>query len=115
VDWCCLDSRGDSGGVLIMWGRKVVKKIDECVREFALAVTFKNVEDNFTWTFVSVYGPNFDRDRRLIWDELVDLLNWWDLPWCIGVDFNVTWFPSKRFGVACLCPAMMEFLDFIFD
>ena len=21
-------------------------------------------------TFMSVYGPNFDRDRRLLWDEL---------------------------------------------
>jgi hypothetical protein len=27
---CCLDSRGVVGGVLIMWDRRVVEKIDEC-------------------------------------------------------------------------------------
>jgi hypothetical protein len=31
VDWCYLDSRGASNGVLIMWDRRVVEKIDECV------------------------------------------------------------------------------------
>jgi hypothetical protein len=33
-----------------------------------------------------------NQDRRLLWDELAGLLNWWDLPWCIGGDFNVTQF-----------------------
>jgi hypothetical protein len=31
VDLCCLDSSGASGGVLIIWDRRVVEKIDECV------------------------------------------------------------------------------------
>jgi hypothetical protein len=30
VDWYCLDSRVALGGVLIIWGRRVVEKIDEC-------------------------------------------------------------------------------------
>jgi hypothetical protein len=38
-----------------------------------------------------------------------------DLPWCIGGDFNVTHFPSKRSGEAHFCPATVEFLDFIFE
>jgi len=58
VDWCCLDSRGASGGVSIMWDRRVMEKIDECVGEFTLAVTFRNIKDHFTWTFTGVYGPN---------------------------------------------------------
>jgi hypothetical protein len=36
-----------------------------------------------TWAFAGVYGPNFDRDRRLLWDELADLISLWNLPWCI--------------------------------
>jgi hypothetical protein len=51
VDWYCLDSRGASGGILIVWDRRVVEKIDEWVGEFTLAVTFRNVEDHFTWAF----------------------------------------------------------------
>jgi hypothetical protein len=52
------------------------KRSTSCVREFTLGVTFRNVEDHFTWVFAGVFGPNADRDRRLIWDELVGLLSW---------------------------------------
>lgn len=34
VDWCCLDSKGDSIGILIMWDCRVVEKVEECVGEF---------------------------------------------------------------------------------
>jgi hypothetical protein len=30
VDWCCLDSRGALGGILIMWDTRVVEKIEMC-------------------------------------------------------------------------------------
>jgi len=55
-----LDSRGALGGVLIMWDRRVVEKVDECVGEFTLVVTFQNVDDHLTWAFAGVYGPNSD-------------------------------------------------------
>jgi hypothetical protein len=52
VDWWCLDSRGASSGILFMWDKKVVEKIDECVGGvYTMAVTFRNVEDHFTWAF----------------------------------------------------------------
>jgi hypothetical protein len=60
-------------------------------------VTFRNVEDHFTWACAGVYGPNVDRDKRLIWDELVGFLSWCNLPWCIGGDFNVTRFHNERY------------------
>jgi len=98
VDWCCLDSRGAFGGILIMWDRRVVEKIDECVGEFTLAILFRNVEDYFSWAFAGIYGPNSDGDGRFLWDELAGLLSWWNFPWCIGRAFNITRFPSERLG-----------------
>jgi len=64
VDWCCLYIRGASDGILLMWDRRVVEKIDGCVGGFSMAVSFKNVDDQFA-----------------LWDELAGLLSWWDLPW----------------------------------
>lgn len=75
-----------------MWDRKAM----ECLREFTVAYSFRNVKDNFSWTFVGVYGLNFDCDRRYLWDELTGLLCWWNLPLCVAGDFNITFaFPVK--------------------
>jgi len=103
------------GGILIMWDKRVVEKVAECVGNYTLAVSFRNVVDYSTWAFSGVYDPNSIRDRRLSWDELAGLLSCWNLPWFIGGDFNVTRFPNERLGAACLCYAMMEFSYFIFD
>jgi hypothetical protein len=63
----------------------VVEKINKHVGELSLAATFRNVEDHFTWAFVGVHNPNFDRDRGLVWDELAGLLSWWNLLGALGV------------------------------
>jgi hypothetical protein len=113
ADWCYLASNGAAGGILLMWDRRVVEKVEAYVGEFVVACSFKNVSDGFSWAFAGVYGPQSISSRRLLWEELAGLLSWWELPWCIGGDFNVTRFPNERSGVARFCPAMMEFSDFV--
>jgi hypothetical protein len=114
VDWVCLDSSGASGGILILWDKRVVEKIEKCIGVYSLAVKFKNIEDDSIWAFAGVYGPNLASDRRLLWEELAGVMSWWNLPWCIGGDFNVTRFPSERSGVACRL-AMSDFSEFLHD
>uniref|UniRef100_A0A2N9IUI4 Reverse transcriptase domain-containing protein n=1 Tax=Fagus sylvatica TaxID=28930 RepID=A0A2N9IUI4_FAGSY len=58
-------------------------------------------------------GPNDNRDRRLMWDELAGMRSWWKVPWVLGGDFNVVRFPSERVGYDTFSPAMHDFLDFI--
>lgn len=91
-----------------------MKKLDVW-EKFIVAHSFRNVEDDFSWAFVGVYKPNSDCDRTYLWEELVGLISWWNMPRCIGGDFNVTWFPSERSGETRLCPDMVEFSDFIFE
>ena len=68
--------------------------------------------DNFEWAFAGVYGPNVDREKRVMW-ELADLYGWWNLPWCVGGDFNVVRFPSKWLGAENFTQVMYNFSDFI--
>jgi len=114
IDWCYLASCGVFGDILIMWDRRIVEKIDVYVGEFVVACSFRSVADDFSWAFARAYGPNFDAFRSSLWDELAGFSSWWELPWCIGGDFNVTRFPAERSRDVRLNVAMMEFSDFIF-
>lgn len=86
-----------------MWDKRVVEKVVECVGVYFLPVSFTNDANHSTWAFAGVYGLNPDRDRRILWDKLVGLLSWWNLPWCIGGDFNITCFHNERSGASHLC------------
>lgn len=64
MDWCYLASSGASGGILLLWDRRV-EKIEKCVREFTIACPFINIKNGFSWAFVGVYEPNSDCDRSI--------------------------------------------------
>ena len=98
VDWMFLGSIGASGGILLMWDHRVVEKIDEAMGDFSVSCRFRGVIDQFEWAFSGVYGPQTDRERSLMWDELAGLASWWGIPWCFGRDFNVIRFPTERLG-----------------
>ena len=63
--------------------------------------------------FYGCIGPNSDRERCLVWEELVDLNSWRNLPWCVGEDFNLVQFPSERLGAESFTQGMHNFSDFI--
>jgi hypothetical protein len=70
--WCVVcrgfsASRGTSSGILLIWDMMVVEKIKECVGEFTVACSFKNIDYGFSWAFVGVYVPSSDYNRRLLW------------------------------------------------
>lgn len=82
--------------------------------EFVLACSLRSVDDDFSWAFAGFYSPNIDALRSSLLDELAGLSSWWELPWCIGGDFNVIRFPFERSRDVCLNATIMEFSDFFF-
>jgi hypothetical protein len=73
--------KGASGGILLMWDKRVIEKREECMGCYTLACSFENVEDRFEWVFGGVYGPNVDVERRDLWEELAGLTSVWEAPW----------------------------------
>jgi hypothetical protein len=51
VDLCYLGLRGASRGILLMWDRRMVEKIEDCVGTFLVACSFRNVSEHFEWAF----------------------------------------------------------------
>ena len=113
VDWTFLGSNGAAGGIVMMWDRRVIEKLDEATGYYSFSCKFRNVLDQFEWSFIAVYGPNLDSERCFLWEELAGLQSWWEVPWCIGGDFNVVRFLSKKTGMSSFNYAMHEFSDFI--
>lgn len=96
-----------------MLNKRVVEKLKERVSDFTVACSFENVEDGVQWAFVGVYGPNIDLERWLMWEDLVGIIIWWELPSCIGGNFNVSRYPSERSSTFHITPTMRKFFDFI--
>ena len=115
LDWLSMGSNGASGGILLLWDKRVLEKMDEAAGQFSLSCKFRNVYNQFEWIFTGVYGSNTDRERRALWEELVGIISWWDAPCCIGGDFNVVRFPSEKSGQGPYSTAMQDFSDFIAD
>jgi hypothetical protein len=61
-----------------------------------------------------VYGPNDDGERRFMWDELVGLISWWELLWCIGGDYKFG-FRAKNQVTSDTLQLRRIFSDFIFE
>ena len=113
VDWLFLGSVRAFVGILIMWDKRTVEKLDQAVGHFSVSCKFQNLVNQSVWTFSGVYGPHVDNERRLMWDELSGVHHWWEVPWCVGGDFNVVRFPSERLGAAGYTSSMLDFSNFI--
>ena len=113
VDWVFLGSNGASGGILLMWDRRVVEKLEDAVGQYSVSCKFRTVMDQSEWMFSGVYGPNLDSERQGMWDELAGVKSWWDVPWCVGGDFNVVRFPAEKSHSTSFTQAMFDFSDFI--
>ncbi|KAI3884379.1 hypothetical protein MKW92_030886, partial [Papaver armeniacum] len=66
---------------------------------FTLSVSCRNLEDNFRWVLVGVYGPCISNEKKIFRMELATLHGYWDgIPLCFGGDFNEIRFMIERRG-----------------
>ncbi|KAL4651732.1 hypothetical protein ACB092_01G182200 [Castanea dentata] len=70
IDWAVLDAMQSSGGVLLIWDKRVFEKLDVIVGQFSVSILLRGVVDDFVWACTVVYGPNDNGQRPLLWEEL---------------------------------------------
>ncbi len=113
VDWVSLDAINTAGGILFMWDKRVVEKLDVAVGNFSISCYWRGLVDGFDWVCSGVYGPHSDEGRIQLWEELSSIRQRWALPWCVVGDFNSIRFPSERLGCSRLSTAMIKFSEWI--
>ena len=55
-----MDAVQTSGGILLVWDKRVFEKMDVIVGHFFVSVLLRGVVDDFVWACTGVYGPNDD-------------------------------------------------------
>ena len=113
VDWEFLPAVDSVGGVLLLWDKRVLEKLDSIVNQFSVSCLWKGVFDGMEWVGTGIYCPTNDLLRRNLWEELSSVHQTWSFPWCVFRDFNVVCFPSERLGCNRLTSHMTDFSDFI--
>lgn len=78
-------------------------------------VKFISLSNSFVWAAGNVYGSHDESFRRDFLDGLADLKLQWQMPWCLGGDFNMIRFSHEKRGGARLCRSMELFSNFIND
>ena len=113
LGWVSLDARGSTGGVLVMWDKKVLEGLEAEVGSFSISCRFKNCEEGFVWVFSGLYGPCNGKERRELWEELAAIKGLWNEPWYIAGNFNLVQFPREMSNGRQMSTAMREFSSFI--
>ena len=112
-DRVALDAVNTAWGVLLMWDKRMVEKVDVVISKFSVSCLWKGLVDGFDWACSGIYGPHNDIERLELWNELTMVRNRWASPWCAIGDFNVIRVPSERWGQSGFSPTMVAFLDWI--
>ena len=73
MDWNALEADQIACGVLIMWDKRALEKMEAMVGTFLVSVKWQGVVDGFIWACSGVYGPNDNNERRHMWDKLVGI------------------------------------------
>lgn len=70
------------------------------------------MSDNFDWLLSGVYGPCDTLERRRMWSESSLMRLVWDLPWCVGGDFNEVRLMHERKNCNSSTRGMQDFNKF---
>ncbi|CAM8993758.1 unnamed protein product [Rhodiola kirilowii] len=115
VHWSSLDSVGRSGGLLTMWSPEFFQLSAEIKgRGFIhvrgkVSVGAQETEMNF----INVYAPSTEKDKLLLWEELMEVRNSNGGGWIIGGDFNAVIHEEERRGSTFNCKEADQFFEFI--
>ena len=58
MDWAVLEADRTAGGILIIWDKRVLEKVEVMVGTFSVSVKWQGMGDSFIWACSGLYGSN---------------------------------------------------------
>ncbi|GJR20023.1 RNA-directed DNA polymerase, eukaryota, reverse transcriptase zinc-binding domain protein [Tanacetum coccineum] len=101
-DFVHSDSVGNSGGILCAWDPNSFHKSSHTVSDYFVIIRGVWLKTGMETLLVVVYAPHDVRDKRTLWDYLVNVCNQWNGEVVMMGDFNEVRIKSDRFTVRLL-------------
>nr|GEZ47880.1 RNA-directed DNA polymerase, eukaryota [Tanacetum cinerariifolium] len=115
-----------SGGSFLGLMEEVVKvgqtmgyNIEGCVKNLSEIIESHGegswIRSGLNLLIVVVYGPHDSRDKRMLWDYLLHMVNQWDGEVIVMGDFNEVRYKTDKFGSEFNINGAKDFNDFIIN
>ncbi|KAH7861840.1 hypothetical protein Vadar_031605 [Vaccinium darrowii] len=112
LEYAVVNANGLSGGIITIWSLNAWVA-EEVISTKNFLLIRGVCKANFPCIIVNIYAPNNYVERRAIWGELVSLKERFQVPWCLGGDFNEIKGIGERLGCTRSDRGMREFQNFI--
>ncbi|KAK3199552.1 hypothetical protein Dsin_022967 [Dipteronia sinensis] len=108
-----VDAEGSAESLISLWDENLFK-VHSCISNKRCIILVGELFSVKKYVaFCNVYAPNFENERRSLWDFLVVSQGSLQVPWCLGRDFNTILDPSKRNSGLINMGSIWFFNDFI--
>ena len=111
--WFHVAAEEGSGGLVCIWSNVLFE--ESCIRSGRRWVCVEGLlkDQSFRCAILVVYAPNLRNERRLLWEELLELRDAVTVPILAMGDFNEVFSTSERKGGSGCVGSMEEFKNWV--
>lgn len=111
--WVAIHSVGTSGGTLLIWDKELVDGVITWAELYSTSLVASIKRENQCLLVTGVYGPTRGDNLETFLAELDRGIAHWELPWCIGGNFNEVLYLGERNRAKRRTQGMDMFCDFV--
>ena len=93
-----VSSVGAAGGLITLWNEKFFSFEQKIVANRFMRVVGIIGSRNLRCGFGNIYAPNDNTERQAFWAKLGSVIKNFDIPWCLGGDFNAVRWKKRKLG-----------------
>ncbi|GJX07033.1 RNA-directed DNA polymerase, eukaryota [Tanacetum coccineum] len=97
-EYKCGASVGNSGGILCIWDPSMFRNTMSTASDYFIMVKGEWVPSGKKLLIISIYAPQELKEKKMLWDYLIMVINNWNGEVVIMGDFNEVRMQTERFG-----------------